>query len=75
MAVREESPGYRREALEHGYRTVVVLPMEYRNPADPRTVLSVRARAVETDTPDRRFALQLALQFYRIIDPRNSQGT
>jgi purine catabolism regulator len=41
-----EFPGYRREALEHGYRTVVVLPMEYRNPAGRRTVLSVRARQV-----------------------------
>jgi DNA-binding PucR family transcriptional regulator len=30
--------------------------------------------AVETDTPDQRFALQLALQFYRVIDPRNSLG-
>ncbi len=28
--------------------------------------------AVETDTPDRRFALQLALQFHRVIDPRSS---
>jgi DNA-binding PucR family transcriptional regulator len=41
-----EFPGYRREALEHGYRTVVVLPMEYRNPKGRRTVLSVRARQV-----------------------------
>jgi purine catabolism regulator len=39
-----EFPGYRREALERGYRTVVVLPMQYRNPR--RTVLSVRAREV-----------------------------
>jgi DNA-binding PucR family transcriptional regulator len=39
-----EFPGYRREALERGYRTVVVLPTEYRNPR--RTVLSVRAREV-----------------------------
>ena len=30
--------------------------------------------AVETDTPDRRFALQLALQFYRVMNPRHSQG-
>jgi DNA-binding PucR family transcriptional regulator len=30
--------------------------------------------AVETDSPDQRFALQLALQFYRVIDPRNSLG-
>jgi DNA-binding PucR family transcriptional regulator len=41
-----EFPGYRREALQHGYRTVVVLPMAYRNPEGPRTVLSVRAREV-----------------------------
>jgi DNA-binding PucR family transcriptional regulator len=41
-----EFPGYRREALEHGYRTVVVLPMEYRNPEGARSVLSVRAREV-----------------------------
>jgi DNA-binding PucR family transcriptional regulator len=41
-----EFPGYRREALERGYRTVVVLPMAYRNPEGPRTVLSVRAREV-----------------------------
>ena len=39
-----EFPGYRREALEQGYRTVVVLPMEYRNPDGRRIVLSVRAR-------------------------------
>jgi DNA-binding PucR family transcriptional regulator len=39
-------PGYRREALEQGYRTVVVLPMEYRNPDGHRIVLSVRARDV-----------------------------
>jgi purine catabolism regulator len=31
--------------------------------------------AIETDTPDRRFALQLALQFYRVIDPRSSLDT
>ena len=30
--------------------------------------------AVETDTPDQRFALQLALQFHRVIDPRNPPG-
>jgi DNA-binding PucR family transcriptional regulator len=41
-----EFPGYRREALEHGYRTVIVLPMEYRNAAGTRSVLSVRAREV-----------------------------
>jgi DNA-binding PucR family transcriptional regulator len=41
-----EFPGYRREALEQGYRTVVVLPMEYRNPDGRRIVLSVRARDV-----------------------------
>jgi DNA-binding PucR family transcriptional regulator len=48
-----EFPGYRREALEQGYRTVVVLPMEYRNPEGRRTVLSVRAReAVQVDQSD-----------------------
>jgi len=41
-----EFPGYRREALEYGYRTVVVLPMEYRSPEGRDTVLSVRARDV-----------------------------
>lgn len=41
-----EFPGYRREALEQDYRTVVVLPMEYRNAEGRRTVLSVRARDV-----------------------------
>jgi DNA-binding PucR family transcriptional regulator len=39
-----EFPGYRREALEQGYRTVVVVPMEYRDPDGRRIVLSVRAR-------------------------------
>jgi DNA-binding PucR family transcriptional regulator len=39
-----EFPGYRREALEQGYRTVVVVPMEYRSPDGRRIVLSVRAR-------------------------------
>ena len=41
-----EFPGYRREALEYGYRTVVVLPMEYRSAEGRHTVLSVRARDV-----------------------------
>lgn len=39
-------PGYRREAIEVGYRTVVVLPMEHRGPMGHRTVLSVRSRDI-----------------------------
>lgn len=39
-------PGYRREAIEVGYRTVVVLPMEHRGPTGHRTVLSVRSRDI-----------------------------
>lgn len=39
-------PGYRREALEHGYRTVVVLPMAYKDADGHGTVLSVRAREI-----------------------------
>jgi DNA-binding PucR family transcriptional regulator len=42
----KEYPGYRREAREHGYRTVVVLPMQYRNQQGHRTVLSVRSREI-----------------------------
>ena len=44
-------PGYRREALEVGYRTVVVLPMEHRGPLGHRTVLSVRSREVVPVSP------------------------
>jgi len=56
-------PGYRREALEVGYRTVVVLPMEHRGPQGHRTVLSVRSRDVvpvsRTDIALLRFVVHL----------------
>ena len=58
-----EFPGYRREALELGYRTVVVLPMEYRNPDGRRIVLSVRSRDVvkisESDVALLQFVVHL----------------
>jgi DNA-binding PucR family transcriptional regulator len=52
----EDFPGYRREARELGYRTVVVLPMQYRSPEGHRTVLSVRSRdVVEVGADDLAF--------------------
>jgi purine catabolism regulator len=52
----EDYPGYRREAIQYGYRTVIVLPMAYRTPAGQRVVLSVRARdAVEVGAGELAF--------------------
>lgn len=59
-------PGYRREALEHGYRTVVVLPMQYRGPAGHRTVLSVRSREVVAVTPSEIALLQFVVHLGEI---------
>ncbi|QCI67633.1 helix-turn-helix domain-containing protein [Phreatobacter stygius] len=59
-------PGYRREAIEHGYRTVVVLPMQYRNLAGHRTVLSVRSRAIVAVTQAEIALLQFVVHLGEI---------
>ncbi len=61
--ISEQFPGYRREAIELGYGTVIILPMEYRSAEGYRNVLSVRSRQVvtvgEPDLAFLKFVVQL----------------
>ena len=51
-----EFPGYQREAIQFGYRTVIVLPMAYRNAAGEPIVLSLRsAEAVDVSADELAF--------------------
>ena len=61
-----EFPGYQREAVEKGYRTVIVLPMDYRTPAGHRIVLSLRSRAAVNVTPDELAFLQFVVHLGQI---------
>ena len=62
----QEFPGYHREAIEHGYRGVIVLPMDYRNRAGHRIVLSVRSREAVDVTPDELAFLQFVVHLGQI---------
>ncbi|MDB5360595.1 MAG: PucR family transcriptional regulator [Rhodospirillales bacterium] len=62
----EAFPGYRREAIERGYRTVIVLPMEYRDAAGHRIVLSVRSRERIDVTADELAFLQFVVHLGQI---------
>ncbi len=59
-------PGYRREAIEHGYRTVVILPMTYREPNGHRIVLSVRSREIVAVNPSDIALLQFVVHLGEI---------
>jgi purine catabolism regulator len=62
----EAFPGYRHEAVERGYRTVIVLPMEYRDKTGHRIVLSVRSRERVDVTPDELAFLQFVVHLGQI---------
>ena len=62
----QEFPGYHREAIEHGYRGVIVMPMDYRNQAGHRIALSVRSREVVDVTPDQLAFLQFVVHLGQI---------
>ncbi|HEV2673060.1 MAG TPA: helix-turn-helix domain-containing protein [Aliidongia sp.] len=62
----QEFPGYHREALEHGYRGVIILPMDYRSRAGHRIVLSVRSREAVDVTPDELAFLQFVVHLGQI---------
>jgi DNA-binding PucR family transcriptional regulator len=59
-------PGYQREAIERGYGTVIVLPMDYRNQAGHRIVLSARSRDVVDVTPEQLAFLQFIVHLGQI---------
>ena len=61
-----EFPGYHREAIAHGYRGVIVLPMDYRNQAGHRILLSVRSRDAVDVTPDELAFLQFVVHLGQI---------
>jgi purine catabolism regulator len=50
--ISEEFPGYKREAIERGYRTVVVLPMGCRDAEGRAMVLSLQSRRIVEVTED-----------------------
>lgn len=62
----QEFPGYHREAIEHGYRGVIILPMDYRNQAGHRIVLSVRSRDAVDVTSDELAFLQFVVHLGQI---------
>lgn len=61
-----EFPGYRREAIERGYRTVIVLPMGYRDTAGHRIVLSVRSQERVDVSADELAFLQFVVHLGQI---------
>jgi len=61
-----EFPGYHREAIAHGYRGVIVLPMDYRTQAGHRILLSVRSRDAVDVTPDELAFLQFVVHLGQI---------
>jgi purine catabolism regulator len=62
----QEFPGYHREAIAHGYRGVIILPMDYRNQAGHRIVLSVRSREAVDVTPDELAFLRFVVHLGQI---------
>jgi GAF domain-containing protein len=62
----QDYPGYRREAIKHDYRTVIVLPMAYRNQAGQRIVLSLRAQAAVDVSADELAFLQFVVHLGQI---------